>query len=518
MKADPAHAVGDGPLVSKLAGATMVLSGLAAVIGRWFVPSALWLDEALSVNISSLPIREIGPALRQDGHPPLYYVLLHGWMELFGTGDAAVRSLSAICSIMAIPLAWRLGTRLGGKWVGWLVGWLTAVSPYLYRYGGETRMYSLVVVLVFGLGLGLESARRSDSLTGPAVVALCTGALLWTHYWAIWLLASVGLVLVGDLVRRSRSHRPTRPNVMAIIAVFLGGLTFLPWIPAMLYQAARTGTPWADTARPTNIAVVALFDFNGGPYAEPQILGLLSVLTLVLGIFGRSTGEGRLELTFGPQPDAVAPATVLAVTFAVSGVAVTALGSGFQGRYASVMFPAYVVLLGLGLSRFETGRARTVAVSITAILALVGCAYTYRLERTQAPAVADAIRASASTDPLVAVCPDQLGPATARALGTGTEVVTYPRFASPLRVNWVDYAERNRTNDPVAFADELLDRAGDRDIFVVYTDGYKTFDNQCGTMVNRLGQSRSGQRLVTVQPEDYFEPMNLVRFPGVPDS
>ena len=54
--------------------------------------SPLWLDEALSVNIAKLPIGQIPAALRHDGHPPLYYVLLHVWMSVLGSGDVAVRS------------------------------------------------------------------------------------------------------------------------------------------------------------------------------------------------------------------------------------------------------------------------------------------------------------------------------------------------------------------------------------------------------------------------------------------
>ena len=35
-------------------------------------------------------------------HPPLYFVVLRGWMDLFGTGALATRSLSAIFSLAAI--------------------------------------------------------------------------------------------------------------------------------------------------------------------------------------------------------------------------------------------------------------------------------------------------------------------------------------------------------------------------------------------------------------------------------
>ena len=39
--------------------------------------ASFWIDEGLSVGISSHPLLDIPGVLRQDGSPPLYYVLLH---------------------------------------------------------------------------------------------------------------------------------------------------------------------------------------------------------------------------------------------------------------------------------------------------------------------------------------------------------------------------------------------------------------------------------------------------------
>src|ERR1700677_2484523 len=79
-----------------IAGALVVVAGVAL---RFWTPSALWLDEAISVNIAKLPLRQIPQALSHDGAPPLYYVVLHYWMLIFGQGDVAVRALSGVVSV-----------------------------------------------------------------------------------------------------------------------------------------------------------------------------------------------------------------------------------------------------------------------------------------------------------------------------------------------------------------------------------------------------------------------------------
>ena len=91
---DPTRSPAHGWIV-----AAWIAIGVAVAIGvvlRFWTQSHLWLDEALSVNIAKLPVGDIPEALRHDGHPPLYYWLLHGWMAVFGESDRSVRALSGI--------------------------------------------------------------------------------------------------------------------------------------------------------------------------------------------------------------------------------------------------------------------------------------------------------------------------------------------------------------------------------------------------------------------------------------
>ena len=95
----------------------MVTALAAAVVGtvlRWMADPGLWLDEALGANIADLHLGDLVDALRRDGHPPLYPVLLKGWMGVFGGGDLAVRSLSMVLATITLPLAWLAGRRLAG--------------------------------------------------------------------------------------------------------------------------------------------------------------------------------------------------------------------------------------------------------------------------------------------------------------------------------------------------------------------------------------------------------------------
>ena len=63
--------------------------------------SGYWIDEGIAVGIASHDFSDIPSALSMDGSPPLYYLLLHGWMAVAGDGEAAARSLSLLFAGMA---------------------------------------------------------------------------------------------------------------------------------------------------------------------------------------------------------------------------------------------------------------------------------------------------------------------------------------------------------------------------------------------------------------------------------
>src|SRR3954454_3825368 len=98
----------------------LVLAGAALVVAlgvalRFSARSDLWLDEALTVNIAKLPLDRLRQALLHDGAPPLYYVVLHGWIRVFGSSTTAVRALSGVLGVVAIGLAWLVGRAWGSS-------------------------------------------------------------------------------------------------------------------------------------------------------------------------------------------------------------------------------------------------------------------------------------------------------------------------------------------------------------------------------------------------------------------
>jgi mannosyltransferase len=506
---------GDGPRAgpenghrpaARVALAVAVAVAVAAVVALRFVTrSDLWLDEALSVNIASLPAGEITDAVRHDGHPPLYYLLLHSWRDVVGEGDVAVRSLSGVLSVATLPLAWFAGRRYAGRQGAVLMLLLTATSPFAVRYATEARMYSLVMLLVVAGWLGVRRALEKPSPPRLALVGFVAGLLLLTHYWAFYLVAATAAVLAWQ----ARASAPARRVVLAVCG---GAVLFVPWIPGFLDQLGDTGTPWGRPDRPATVVMVSLADFGGGAYAEAQVLGIALAALAVIGLAGRSRDRLRLELDLRTLPPARPEAAVVAGTVALAVVASWATGSAFATRYMATVLPLVLLVATLGVTRVAHPGVRAGLVVALVTLGAVGMARNVVYERTQGGEVARAVNALAAEGDLVAFCPDQLGPATARYLRAGVDTSTYPQGHPPDLVDWVDYEARVDAGDPVTFASSLLERAGStRSIWLVWFGGYRTHDHACEELAQALGRARPVG--IAVEAGDAFEPMWLHRYP-----
>jgi MFS family permease len=512
IDASPPH--GDGSVRQTPAPPIVAVAAVVAAgtVLRFVSTSALWLDEAQSVNIAALPLGDMFEALRHDGHPPLYYLLLRGWMEVFGEGDVAVRALSGVFGVATLPLAWIAGRRLagvaGGRWA--LV--VVALSPYMIRYATETRMYALVMLLVLAGYLLLTDALRSPNRVRLAAVALVSGLLLLTHYWSFFLLGAVGVVLTLRWWRSPESRAATGRMLVALAA---GGVLFLPWLGGFLFQMRHTGTPWGTAVRPSAMVQMTLGGLGGdNQLVEAPLIGAVVVVLALLALFAVRSGRHDIGLDTRTAPTVRWELAVVVLTLAFGGVVGFATSSTFQARFAAVVVPLVLLAAAVGISRIP-GVGQLVVGGAVVALSLGGIAGVLFFERTQAEVVADEVAARAEPGDVVVYCPDQLGPDYSRALpdGHGLVELNYPVLESPELVDWVDYAERNAAADPSAIARQVRELADGNTIFVVWQPEYRTLDGQCEQLVSGLGLGR-GQTLVSSDSGKYFEPANLQIFSG----
>ena len=492
--------------------ALWTVAAAAAAAGaalRFIAPSPMWLDEALSVNIASLSISDAVGALRHDGHPLLYYVLLGFWLDAFGDSDFAARSLSGLLSLAAAAVIWAAARRRLGAEAARYAAVLALTSPFLVRYGSEARMYALAVLLAAAGWLATELAVERRSPARLVTLAVVVAAGLHTHYWMIWL-AAAALATLAVRWRRAPASRKVLTPVMAAHAC--GWIGFAPWLPVLVEQAVHTGTPWAKWARPAEVAMETIEALGGGTRFEPVLLGVALAGAALLGTTLVRTGADGVELGWPGRHPGAPLAAVASLTLAGGGLVAMALRSAFEARYAAVVVPLVLALAGRGLA----GLPRWLAPAALAALAVFGVAVNVdeaRRDRSQGEQVADALDAQADDGDVVVACPDQLAPAVLRYLDTPLTVLTHPPTDDPRFVDWYDYSERIAGAAPGDTAAAAADHAGPTAaIWLVTAPGYRGFETDCDRLAAELRQDRPAERVVGARVT--YEHMVLIRHPA----
>ncbi len=226
-----------------------------------------WLDEITSLHDASKPVPALLRGAKQPGHPPLYYLLLKGWIALFGTSETAVRLLSAISGTAAVGIAFALFRALHGRLAGLAAALLLALSFHHIVFSQEARSYAL-----FG-SLALVSAHtlwRAISEGGRGRWALyVAGALLmaYTHHQAYIVL--LGLA-AGALLARPR--KGALKGLALANAVVLAAAT--PSIVLYMLGIGDDGTVrgyhhWQPYASWEGVVDVGVLWTPGGPLFAP---------------------------------------------------------------------------------------------------------------------------------------------------------------------------------------------------------------------------------------------------------
>jgi hypothetical protein len=281
--------------------AVWILSGIAGgVLLRalrldW---QPLWWDEGYSVYFATEPVPRMLWLTARDIHPPLYYVLLHGWFALtHDTGPVSARVLSVVVGGAGLPLiAWAAHIAFPRRrWLPLVAVLLLAVNPFHVYYSQEIRMYGLALALSLAataILLRLLTAGRNGEPTRAWLLGYVVTAML-----SLWTLYYTGLLLMAHFavalwVSRHEAARLRRYVTAGATIVALQ----LPWwfyaLPKLLRYIADKVIADQDTALgPLHYVWRHLIALSVGHSAPPtewagalQVAAPILVLGLPLGL------------------------------------------------------------------------------------------------------------------------------------------------------------------------------------------------------------------------------------------
>lgn len=407
---------------------------------------SLWFDEIGSVTVATTPLAELSRAITTgNGVEPTAW-LSTGYNALLklillvphDSPDLLLRLSSVVIGTATIPLfAWTAAAIVPPR-AAVVATALLALSPLHVWYSQEVRPYAALLLLVV-LALGaLARALASNEIRWWVLVGIAAAGALYTHPIAIGLAGIIGLVLLAH-------YREPAVLLRGMTALVAAGATL---VPIVLLVRAHGANASADL-RPTGVLdlLYAFYayavGFSLGPsttelhtLAPRLLLGYAPLIAVVAVVFGGLALAGARAALGLPRRSLLLLAAWLALPFSLTAAIALLTANPFNVRYAIVPFPAFLLLIALGLDGLRPhgslGAHRALAAALAlAIVALssVSLANLYldpRYAKEDTRDLAAMLRTEAAADDVVVVNASYMAQAVRYYYPGPARVVGYP--------------------------------------------------------------------------------------------
>jgi mannosyltransferase len=347
---------------------TFIALGAIVVLGAvvrftTLAEQSFWFDEATTWGIVAHGLHHVLAAVpRTESTPYTYYVLLWLWSKLFGISEAGLRSFSALCSLLVIPVLYAAGRRLAGERAGLVAALLAAVNPLLFWYAQEARAYSLLLLLAAVSLLAWLRALDVPSRRRALVWGLSGAAALAAHYYAAVLVAGEAAALGVVLARRRRLSGPLAAAGLAPILIVGGAL-----LPLLLHQNDGRAAIIAQTggSLPHRLLGLIKEDIIGQGQPAKALLTGLGVLLVVAGLIAllrrpRELVRSQVGLVAAVGTGAIALALLLAAL----------VSDYFNTRNLLETWPALCLVLAAAIAATRPPRAAALITAGLVVLSL----------------------------------------------------------------------------------------------------------------------------------------------------
>ncbi len=194
--------------------------------------AGLWLDEIYSM-LGSAPEKTISEVYTYSIHdqPPLFFLLLHGWLKIFGFTDFAGRSLTCLFGLIGIVAIFFLGKELKDEKLGLLTAFLTTINYSHTDISKEIRFYPLVFLLTTISFLFFLKSVKNPRAINFLFYILFTSLLLNTHYYGMVVFVTQFIIFIVIIIIYKQNKRLI---IGGLIAGLLTGLSLWHWLDVIL--------------------------------------------------------------------------------------------------------------------------------------------------------------------------------------------------------------------------------------------------------------------------------------------
>lgn len=325
------------------AGIVVALAALLRVPG---LNDQLWYDEIATLVISVRhPVRAILTEFPGVNQHPLFSLLSHASVQLFGEAPWTVRLPAAVFGVAAVWAAWLAGRAWLGRAEALTAAVLLATSSHHVWFSQNARGYTMLATFTLLSTVYLVRVLRENRTRDAMLYVVCAVAGVYTHLtMAFVLVAHVLTVAAAWALGHADARRPGVPRLLVMwgATIALIAVVYAPYVPDLLRTFAEKAPPQAAKVA---TASRASSDLLRGVTEGFGVAGLLvTVAGAIVGLWMLRT-----------QPLVV----WLLVTPALTTIGLTAImGQPIRPRFVFSLSGAAALFVAAGLSQIAAATAR----------------------------------------------------------------------------------------------------------------------------------------------------------------
>jgi uncharacterized membrane protein len=241
-----------------------------------------WLDEVSTLNVTNPEnsISQLHDKIMQvEGTPHLFFLIVKGLAEIFGSSVFVARILSCVMGIASVYFIFLLAKEMFSRKVGYISAVLLTVNLFHIENSQEARSYSLFVFLVLVSYYQLVLFIKNQNIKNTVLLGLFVGLIPNAHIFGLLNIASIYTTLLFLIITNKNRQQKIHLFKQSFIAGIITLIVFCPVIP-IIDNLSKTQSHWIPAATFDGIKSVFIDLFG-----RSKILAIIGSCLIFIFIF-----------------------------------------------------------------------------------------------------------------------------------------------------------------------------------------------------------------------------------------
>ncbi len=248
----------------------------------------IWFDEAYTLSLIQHNYSEVIEILKSDMHPPLYFISLKFFCEIFGYSILVTKIFSVLGYIATLLLGCTVVKKHFGSDTSVVYILTIGAIPMSLYFSVQQRSYEWCIFFVTLCFIEALLFIKSCKYRHCIIFVI---AALFAAYNHIYALLAVGIIFAFlNIYIFTKSKKLIKTIILSDISIIIG---YFPWIFPLLYQTeSASGSFWLKSVEPLSIIVFisgvvisAVILTKKGNRKLPIIFAIFSILSIqIIGL------------------------------------------------------------------------------------------------------------------------------------------------------------------------------------------------------------------------------------------